>query len=245
MATVAKKQPSGAEKNVDPFQVTGNWVEHIEKMSDLGKGYLLVKFNTKSENTPPNRRDPRAGTDMAVAAITPQIKKFSPGQLRQLLERFSDQLAVSSVDTVNTLPSAPKTRRASNENNQFMENLRAQEVANRRRDFDDGRLLTSTALAEQLQMTTQALGKAVRSNRMFTLDGPSGRRVYPAFFADPRCNREHIERVSQALGGWPGPSKWEFFTSPRASLNGLTPIEALAQGELDQVLRAASAFTER
>ncbi|NHZ78670.1 hypothetical protein F2P44_05150 [Massilia sp. CCM 8695] len=94
-------------------------------------------------------------------------------------------------------------------------------------------------------MTTQALGKAVQSKRMFTLDGPSGRKVYPAFFADPRCNREHIERVCQALGDWPGPSKWEFFTSPRESLNGLTPIEALVRGELDQVLRAAAAFQER
>lgn len=246
MASATKKRPSGSATEAGRPTLGGSWVDNIEQMGDLGKGYVLLKLNTQVKGAE-YRSGPRARAATGVAtAMPPGVKRFTPAQLDRLIKSFSVDLGnAPTVGVVRASPSAQKARQSPDENDQFMNDLRAQEVANRKRDFAEGLLLTSTALAERLQMTTQALGKAVQSKRMFTLDGPSGRNVYPAFFADPRCNREHIERVCQALGDWPGPSKWEFFTSPRVSLNGLTPIDALARGELDQVLRAAAAFKER
>lgn len=246
MATATKKRPSGSDTDASRSELGGNWVDNIEQMGDLGEGYVLLKLSTHGKGAK-YRSGQRARTATeAATTMPPNVKRFTPGQLEKLIKSFSVDLdnAATAID-VRASSSTLRANRHPGANDQFMSDLRAQEVANRKRDVDEGRLLTSTALAERLQITTQALGKAVQSKRMFTLDGPSGRNVYPAFFADPRCNREHIERVSQALGDWPGPSKWEFFTSPRESLNGLSPIEALARGELDQVLRAAAAFRER
>ena len=109
MATVAKKRPSGPAKDVGRYQVTGNWAENIEQISDLGKGYLLVKFNTRTANAPLNRPAPHARAGIDVAAIPPRVKEFTPGQLRQLLERFSEELVVAPVDTVK--PGAQDTFR--------------------------------------------------------------------------------------------------------------------------------------
>lgn len=246
MALTIKKPPSGpAAQTAQPVWV-GSWVDNIEQMADLGDGYVLLKLNTRVKGEKfPSDPSARAATQAAMR-MAPSVKQFAPEQLEKLIKSFSADLrSAPKEDVVRASPAAPKVSRASGENDQFMNDLRAQEVANRKRDLDEGLLITSTTLAGRLHMTTQALGRAVQSKRMFTLDGPSGRKVYPAFFADPRCNREHIERVSQALGDWPGPSKWEFFISPRESLNGLTPIDALARGELDHVLRAAAAFAVR
>ncbi|WP_426207939.1 hypothetical protein [Massilia sp. TWP1-3-3] len=246
MTTATKKRPSGSATEAGQTPLDGNWVNDIVQMADLGKGYVLLKLNTQGKGEK-SRSEPRARAATGVAtAMPPSVKRFTPGQLDKLIKSLLVNLGnAPTVGMVRASSSPPKARRVPDENDQFMNELRAREIANKKRDFDEGLLLTSTALAERLQMTTQALGKAVQSKRMFTLDGRSGRNVYPAFFADPRCNREHIERVCQALGDWPGPSKWEFFTSPRVSLNSLTPIDALARGELDQVLRAATSFKER
>ncbi|MDM5177158.1 hypothetical protein PO883_08110 [Massilia sp. DJPM01] len=246
MAIARKKQASGSATESGGPGPGGNWIDKIEQVGDLGKGYMLLKLTTPRKGATYSSGPHALAETGAATTMPPSVKRFTPGQLEKLITSFSADLGIApTVGVVRASPPAPKGNRTPGENDQFMYDLRAQEVANRTRDFDEGLLLTSTVLAVRLQMTTQALGKAVQSKRMFTLDGPSGRKVYPAFFADPRCNREHIERVCQALGDWPGPSKWEFFTSPRESLNGLTPIEALVRGELDQVLRAAAAFQER
>jgi hypothetical protein len=39
--------------------------------------------------------------------------------------------------------------------------------------------------------------------------------------------------------------KYQFFTSKAFSLGGKTPLEVLEEGRLDDVLRAATAFSQR
>jgi hypothetical protein len=227
--------------------VNNSWPNNLDKVADLGEGIMLVKFSTQRTDATLHRSGPRAHAGMAaVPAIPSNVQRFTPQQVRKLLEAYSaPSVPPSTVGRTRASPGAARARKALDKNEQFMENLRMQELVNRTRDIDEGRLITARELAERLQISTQAIGRAVQSKRMFTLDGPSGRKMYPAFFADRRFNREHIERVCQALGEWPGPAKWEFFTSPRASLDRQTPIEALARGDLDQVLRAATAFQDR
>lgn len=245
MAYTAKKRTSAAANAADKFMAGGNWTEHIEKMSDLGQGYVLVKIKNAVPNTPAERPGGCARAESALPAMPSGVTEFRPTKLRQLLKQFSGQLGDTPAGARRAAAARLAVRGEPDGNEQFMCGLRAQELANRKRDIDAGRLLTSTALAARLGVTTQALGKAVKANRLFRLDGPSGRKVYPAFFADARCDRHDFFTVSQSLGDLPGPSKWEFFISPRVSLKNMSPIDALAHEMLTEVLRAAAAFKER
>ena len=109
---------------------------------------------------------------------------------------------------------------------------------------DEGQLVTPAALAEGLQFSRQALSKALKARRMFYVD-VQGRRHFPAFFLDPRYERRQLEEVSRALGELPGASKLQFFLTRKASLQGQTPLEALAAGQFARVRTAAQGFAER
>jgi hypothetical protein len=104
-------------------------------------------------------------------------------------------------------------------------------------------LLDSSNFAKRLNWTRQALSKALRANRVFFLEA-RGDRYFPAFFTDPRHERRHLEAVSRMLGDVPGGGKWLFFTTPKGSLSGLTPIQALDKGQLGAVKAAAERFTQ-
>lgn len=108
----------------------------------------------------------------------------------------------------------------------------------------DGALIAPAAFTQALSFTRQALSKALKANRVFYVE-VAGERFYPEFFLNPCYQRRQIERVSQALGDLPGPSKLQFFLNPKASLEGLNPLEALARGKYTQVHTAAEGFAER
>lgn len=97
----------------------------------------------------------------------------------------------------------------------------------------------------RLRVSPQALSAALKAKRMFIMQGPSGEYVYPEFFADSTYDRRVLERVCKALGDLPGAAKWDFFMSPRVSLAGKTPLNALAKGKVDEVMAAADAFREQ
>ncbi|MGF6480797.1 hypothetical protein [Paraburkholderia sp. JPY419] len=108
----------------------------------------------------------------------------------------------------------------------------------------EGRLMKPATFLRGLGVTKQALSKAVKSGRMFSLDvGPA--TYYPAFYLDLEVDRKELQKVTQALGTLPGWSKWQFFTQPKGSLGPRTPLEALAEGMVDDVKKAAKAFVER
>jgi hypothetical protein len=105
-------------------------------------------------------------------------------------------------------------------------------------------LLPSGAVTDALGITRQALNKALRANRIFAVE-VNGENYYPAFYADARLDRRKVEKVARTLGDLGGWSKWQFFSSPKGSLGGLAPLDALRKGKLSEVLRAASGFAER
>lgn len=135
-------------------------------------------------------------------------------------------------------------KRVEQRNEKFMEGMAAQAVERRREEIASGKLLSATTLAARLSITTQAVSAAVRADRMFVLNGPSGEGYLPAFFADEKYPRRALEKVSKALGKLPGASKWEFFRTPRISLNEKTPLEALSTGQVGAVLLATAAFLD-
>jgi hypothetical protein len=109
---------------------------------------------------------------------------------------------------------------------------------------NDGVLVEPAAFAEGLHITRQALSKALSAQRVFYVE-VGGHRYYPSFFADPRYERRQLETVSKALGELPGASKLQFFLTKKASLEGMTPLEALVQGRYSRVRTAAQGFAER
>lgn len=126
----------------------------------------------------------------------------------------------------------------------FMAGLKRQEQAELQREINSGELLPGTEMQRRLQISAQALSAALKRKRMFAIKGAAGKYHYPAFFADSAYDRATLERVCQALGDLPGSSKLHFFTSPRYSLDGASPLQALARGRVDAVLDQANAFRE-
>lgn len=111
--------------------------------------------------------------------------------------------------------------------------------------IEQGAFIPAIQLCERLDISRQALSKAKSDKRMFAIIGPSGDAYYPAFFADDRHDRRQLEKVSRALQDLPATSKYFFFTAPRQSLGGKSPLDAIANGQIDAVLRSASGFAER
>jgi hypothetical protein len=189
----------------------------------------------------------------ATIAPTPEHHFTISAALRQKLLEFEQALA---HETQNMLPAERAHLRhqlfagtlppeSTNPNLAAMRQLDEQNAVARAAEFASGKLLTPAQLQQRLAVSRQAISKAVKEQRMFYLDGPSGENWYPAFFADATIARRALEQVCKALGSLPGASKWQFFTMPKVSLAGQTPLSALAAGELDAVLRAVTGFLER
>lgn len=107
-----------------------------------------------------------------------------------------------------------------------------------------GLLLPAGEFTARMNWTRQALSKALAANRVFFIEDQAT-RYYPAFYLDVRYERRHLEDTAKLLGDLPGGSKWQFFTSPKGSLGGLTPLDALLKGMLQQVKVAAEGFAQR
>lgn len=107
-----------------------------------------------------------------------------------------------------------------------------------------GQLLDARAFQELMGWSTrQALSKAVQTNRVFYVTHKA-ERYFPAFYGDSALERSHLETVSRILGDLPGGSKLQFFLAPKRSLDGQTPLQALAAGRFSKVKDIASAFAE-
>lgn len=122
------------------------------------------------------------------------------------------------------------------------ESLRQGAVDRRRKSYEElkkrGELITAKELADLRNVGQSTISEALKRQRIFRVS-LDGRDLYPRFFADHEANRKDIEAISKELGSLPGSVKLGFFNKRLMSLGGLTPLEALAKGKLDQVRRAA------
>lgn len=102
-------------------------------------------------------------------------------------------------------------------------------------------LLASAEFASELDWSRQALSNALARNRVFYVDH-RGERFFPAFYTNATYQRSKLEAVSKVLGDLPGGAKLQFFLTPRGSLDGVSPLQALAQGKLQKVKALAEDF---
>ena len=236
----------------------------VARATALGQGYVLMQVKKRG-----------SGADSVATKVGPTA--LQAGNLPEIpekdLEALLKELAESGFSPLTRIRQAPKLQaqprpelpQILDENRAFMDKLTQQSLADRARQVENGFLLTSANLCERRQISRQALSKAVKDGRVFWLDGPSGVQLYPEFFARPKSERLAFEKVSRALGNMPGASKRQFFTTPKRSLGGISPVEALDQlfstpkrsrgkiypvevsdqGDMESVIAAAVAFGER
>ena len=105
-------------------------------------------------------------------------------------------------------------------------------------------LLNEAQFAARLGWTVARIHRALASNSIFSVP-VRGVRHFPSFFADLSYSRKHLSAVCRLLGALPGPSKLQFFSTPKASLGGVTPLEALRKRRFAAVSAAAEGYAER
>ena len=208
----------------------------VQELASLGQGYLIIKVAPAM----------LAGAEQSAehgphALLVNSLPEIPISQVKLLLATFAESIEEQGVGGADV---AVITNGAL-ENRSYLSRHATQAAAARAQHLADGSLLTPAELWRRLNISRQAVSKAVKEQRMFALDGPAGQQLYPAFFCDPGYDRRDLEKVSQALGDLPGPSKWQFFTTGKISLGGKMPLDALANGDMAAVLVAAAAFRER
>lgn len=113
-----------------------------------------------------------------------------------------------------------------------------------REQIQNGNLLPVSAFAERTGRTVADVEADLAERRLFSITFESVAHI-PNFLCEPVLQHTGIDVVVTALSDLRGETKWEFFSNPRISLDGLTPIEALRGGRLEAVLRAAAGFAAR
>lgn len=106
------------------------------------------------------------------------------------------------------------------------------------------------SLVDRARFQTEAglsdlqLDQALRATRFFAVK-LGGDEYIPEFFLDERYDRRQLQSICTVLGDLPGGSKLQFFMTPKGSLNGQTPLDALMDRKVAAVRRSAQGFAER
>jgi len=108
-----------------------------------------------------------------------------------------------------------------------------------------GGALTSERVADVLNISRQAVDKRRASNQLLALT--QGRRgySYPSFQFDEGKTLKGLEEVLGKLSAIDPWMQLNFFTSPNERLGGSTPIEALREGKVGDVVSVASGYGEQ
>lgn len=105
-------------------------------------------------------------------------------------------------------------------------------------------LLDEAQFAARLGWTVDRVDRALSRNSIFAVS-IAGARYFPPFLADLSYSRRHLSAVCRLLGTLPGPSKLQFFSTPKGSLGGDTPLEALLKRRFAAVRVAAQGYVVR
>lgn len=183
----------------------------------------------------------KKGNFSQAAALPPE--NFE--ELRNELKHPEDREAtLKFLENISLFVDKARQSLELDNHNDWAEEMRKESLDNLECLVQKGSLINSSEFLNQLSMTRQALCKARKSGRIFSVE-IKGETYYPAFFTDPKYDRRQLEAVSKILGDLPGTSKLQFMLTPKGSLNSLTPLEALAKGRVAAVKISAEGFVER
>jgi hypothetical protein len=156
-----------------------------------------------------------------------------------------DRRFEEALRAARSRPPAPMvTEKSVCEGEAFMAEFRKGSAEALARRIERKELLTAEELLGRLGGDRRWLSAALESGRLFAVQAPSGADFFPAFFADDSLDRRALGKVTKVLSGLPGASQYQFFVSKFFTL-GMTPLEALAEGRVRDVLTTAAGFAER
>lgn len=115
--------------------------------------------------------------------------------------------------------------------------------------IDGGNIILGDELISRTGWSQEVLEQKIHERKIFKMphwvEYVWGDDYFPAFFADSRYDLDSLETVSKALRAYDGLRKYRFFTTPDPMLSDRTPLEALVDKDLDQVLISVRAFRKR
>ncbi len=108
-----------------------------------------------------------------------------------------------------------------------------------------GGVLSAEETAHLLSISRQAVDKRRRQGQLIGLT--QGRRgyAYPVWQFENGRTIEHLEKVLHALRDHDPWMQLIFFLNANDRLNGITPLQALRAGKVEQVIQAAQAYGEQ
>lgn len=110
--------------------------------------------------------------------------------------------------------------------------------------FRHNLLVDRAKFLTEARLTAPQLDRALHAKRLFAVE-LQGQEYLPEFFLDARYERHQLQAFCKVLGDLPAGSKLQFFTTPKGSLNGQTPLDALMDRKVAAVRRTAQGFAER
>lgn len=161
-------------------------------------------------------------------------------------EALAEEIKVEKIlrESRSRPPAPMATKKSIREGARFMAKMRRASEAALLSRIERGELITQDELISRLGGNCRWINNALKAGRVFSLQAPSGADYFPSFFADSSYDRRALGRVSRVLVLLPGPSKYHFFTNKSFTL-GMTPLQALAEGRVKDVLVCASGFAVR
>lgn len=149
------------------------------------------------------------------------------------------------LSEARTWPPVPMaTEKSIRDGEEFVAKMRLGLEAALLSGIDRGELITREVLVTHLRGNRRWVNDALNAGRIFSLRAPSGVDYFPSFFADSLYDRRALGRVSKVLALLPGPSKYYFFINKSVML-GMTPLEALLEGRVKDVLVCAAGVAVR
>lgn len=103
-------------------------------------------------------------------------------------------------------------------------------------------MLTGEAAAARLGVSRETINKRAQQGRLLALEFAKRGKRYPEWQFEERLVGLPIERVLASLASLEPWARYRFFTQKQPGTGGRTPVEALQQGELDAVCRAAETW---
>ena len=153
-------------------------------------------------------------------------------------DRMFDQVVIAGKRCVVTLPSEESVAIG----NAYIAEGRARGNALMLLRIANQELITALEMRDALRCSEPDLIDAIRSKKIFQLIAINGINYYPAFFCDKDLDWQSVGAIAQQLAELPASTQYHFFTSRCSMLNGLTPLEALRSGKMEEVRSAAICY---
>lgn len=202
-----------------------------------------AKDDTKSE-------DARLHEAFRIAAVT--IILFDPFAAKVLLNLPDEELGrrfkvslmrVTGLSTVLDLDLRPIQSQRGRRQSARTNVASSHRTLARQTLVAEGKLVRAVYVCNAYGISEKRLKQDVALGRIFTV--VIGRHEYlPTFFLAKILDPTNLAKVVRKLAGLTGWRMWDFFTTPKTEIENLTPLQALAKGEVKQVLRTATAFVK-